>query len=172
MGKIFTALLLFSVVHTSIFSQAEEIPPPEYIRTVQFSGGTSQSQLPIIRLGERLRLSFDALNGDEADFYYVITHHNFDWSESDLSKGEYLNGFDDVRIETYENSLNTLQIFSHYFLDIPNRETRAITKSGNYLITIYDDDGMPVFSRRFKSSNIKWLSVPPETMSKSLFCNF
>ncbi|MCW5520128.1 DUF5103 domain-containing protein [Aureitalea sp. L0-47] len=149
MGKFFVAFLLITVVHTTLFSQAEEIPPPEYIRTVQFSGGTSQSQLPVIRLGERLRLSFDALNGEEADFYYVITHHNFDWSESDLSKGEYLNGFDDVRIETYENSLNTLQIFSHYFLDIPNRETRRITKSGNYLITIYNDDGEPVFSRRF-----------------------
>lgn len=149
MGKYFIALLLFTVVPSSLFSQAEEIPPPEYIRTVQFSGNTTQSQLPIIRLGERLQLSFDALNGEEADFYYVITHHNFDWSESDLSKGEYLNGFDDVRIETYENSLNTLQIFSHYYLNIPNRETRAITKSGNYLITIFNDDGDPVFSRRF-----------------------
>jgi hypothetical protein len=149
MGKFFIALLLITIVPTSLFSQAEEIPPPGYIRTVQFSGTTSQSQLPIIRLGERLQLSFDALNGEEADFYYVITHHNFDWSESDLSKGEYLNGFDDVRIETYENSLNTLQIFSHYYLNIPNRETRGITKSGNYLITIFNDDGEPVFSRRF-----------------------
>ncbi len=149
MGKILLVFSLFLAANPYVFAQVDEIPPPEYIRTVQFKGSTSQSQLPIIRLGERLQMSFDALNGEEADYYYVIQHYNFDWTESDLSKGEYLNGFDDVRIETYENSLNTLQIFSHYYLNIPNRETRAITKSGNYLITIYNDDGHPVFSRKF-----------------------
>jgi hypothetical protein len=131
------------------WSQAEEIPPPEFIRTIQFKGGTTQSQLPIIRLGERIQLSFDALNGREEDYYYIITHHDFDWKESDLSKGEYLVGFDDVRIETYLNSYNTLQTYSHYFVDIPNRETKQLTKSGNYLISIYDDDGNIVFSRKF-----------------------
>jgi len=132
-----------------IFSQAAEIPAPNYIKTIQFKGATAQSELPVVRLGEQLQLSFDALNGEEEDFYYTITHHNFDWTESDLSKSEYLDGFDDVRIETYENSLNTLQIFSHYTLSIPNRETRGVTKSGNYLITIYDSDNNPIFSRKF-----------------------
>ena len=126
-----------------------EIVEPSYISTIQFKGTTDQSQLPIIRLGEPLQLTFDALNGQEADFYYTITHHNFDWSPSDLSKSEYLDGFDEVRIETYDNSLNTLQIYSNYKLRIPNRETRAIQKSGNYLLTVYDDDNTPVFSRKF-----------------------
>lgn len=122
---------------------------PEYLRTIQFSGGTQFSKLPIIRLGDRLQLSFDDVNGDEADYYYKITHHDFDWSESDLSKGEYLDGFDDVRIETYENSLNALKIYSHYTLAIPNRETRRIKKSGNYLFSLYDDDGELMFTRKF-----------------------
>src|SRR5690606_1431653 len=94
-------------------------------------------------------LSFDALNGDEEDYYYTITHYNFDWTPTDLSKSEYLDGFDDVRIQNYENSLNTLQIFSHYQLNIPNRDTRAIKKSGNYLISIYTSDGDLVFTRKF-----------------------
>lgn len=145
---LFLSVFLVGFALSSV-SQVTEIVEPNYIRTIQFSGTTAQSQLPIIRLGDRLQLSFDALNGEEADFYYTITHHNFDWTPSDLSKGEYLDGFDDVRIETYENSLNTLQIFSNYTLTIPNRETRAIEKSGNYLITIFDDDGYPVFSRKF-----------------------
>ncbi len=149
MGKNTIILALFICVSFASLGQAEEKVAPEYISTIQFKGNTSQSQLPIIRLGERLRLSFDALNGEEEDFYYVITHHDFDWTESDLSKGEFLNGFDDVRIETYENSLNTLQIFSHYRLNIPNRETRKITKSGNYLISIYNDDSELIFSRKF-----------------------
>lgn len=143
-----TVLTLFTFLPNA-FSQVQETVEPYHIRTIQFSGTTSQSQLPIIDLGQGLNLSFDDINGNEADYYYRITHHNFDWTPSDLSKGEYLNGFDDVRIETYENSFNTLQLFSNYSLRIPNRETRAIQKSGNYLLSIYDDDGNIVFSRKF-----------------------
>ena len=141
---LFTILTL-----PSLFAQVQEKIEPENIRTIQFRGGTQQSQLPIIRLGEPLQLSFDDIIGNEADYYYTITHCNFDWTESDLSKGEYLSGFDDVRIETYENSLSTLQLFSHYTVTIPNRETRSISKSGNYLLSIFDDDGYLVFTRKF-----------------------
>ena len=140
---------LFLISTSQIYAQIVDKIEPEYIRTIQFQGGTNQSQLPIINLGERLQLSFDDIKGDEADYFYTITRHNFDWSPSDLSKGEYLQGFDDVRIETYENSLNSLQIYSHYTLTIPNRETRALTKSGNYLLSIFNDDGELMFTRKF-----------------------
>lgn len=141
---------LFSfLVAVSSFGQIREKIEPSYISTVQFKGATDLSQLPIIRLGERLQLSFDALNGQEEDFYYTITHHDFNWAPSDLSKSEYLDGFDDVRISEYENSLNTLQIYSHYKLTIPNRDTRAILKSGNYLLSIFNSDGDLVFTRKF-----------------------
>ena len=150
MFRIAISLVIFiSSISHSLGQVAEEIPPPEYIGTVQFRTATNQGQLPIINPGERLQISFDALNGNEDDFYYKIDHFNFDWTPSDLAKNEYLRGFDDVRIETYENSLNTLQIFSHYSLTIPNRETQALKKSGNYMISFYDDDGYIVFSRKF-----------------------
>lgn len=144
--KIF---LLLAFISVSTFAQIVEKVEPSYISTIQFRGGTDQSQLPIINLGSRLQLSFDALNGEEEDYYYTITHYNFDWSPSELSKSEYLDGFDDVRIQNYQNSLNTLQIFSHYELTIPNRDTRAIQKSGNYLISIFNGDGDLVFTRKF-----------------------
>ncbi len=145
------ALLFFCFLGISLNlnSQIIEKIEPEYIRTIQFRGNSQFSQLPVIRLGENLQLSFDDINGTEEDYYYTITHHNFDWSESDLSKGEYMDGFDDVRIETYENSLNSLQLYSHYTLTIPNRETRRLKKSGNYLLSIYDYDGELVFTRKF-----------------------
>jgi len=100
-------------------------------------------------LGEQLQLTFDALNGEEEDYYYTITHHDFDWSPSDLSKSEYLDGFDEVRIQNYENSLNTLQIFSHYNLIIPNRDTRQIKKSGNYMLSILNKNNELIFTRKF-----------------------
>ena len=149
MRKVFTCFILVFGWTFSTYSQVEEKIEPSYIKTIQFKGSTNQSQLPILQLGEPIQLSFDALNGDEADFYYVIDHFDFDWTPSDLSKGEYLDGFDEVRIYEYENSFNTLQIFSNYRLSIPNKETRRIKKSGNYLLSIYDDDSNLVFSRKF-----------------------
>ena len=140
-------LFLFQI--PSGFAQVEQTIEPEYIRTIEFKGSSLQSTLPIIELGQKLQLSFDDIIGNEADYFYTIEHFNFDWTLSDLSKGEYLDGFDDVRIETYENSFNTLQLYSNYKLNIPNRETRAIKKSGNYLLRIFNDDGEIVFSRKF-----------------------
>jgi len=144
--KLF-ALLLTTTFLT--FSQAEkEVNPPSFIKTINFKGQTNESELPIIKLNERVQLSFDALNGNEDDFYYVIDHYNFDWTPSELMKSEYLQGFDNIRITDYENSFNTYQIYSHYRLQIPNQQTR-IKKSGNYILKIFDDNDDIVFSRKF-----------------------
>lgn len=131
------------------FSQVdEEVDPPYYIKTITFKGNTNQSELPILRLGEPLQLEFDVLNGDEADFYYVIEHYNYDWTPSRLVKSRYLQGFDDQRIVNYENSFNTYQLYSHYRLQIPNNQTSLLV-SGNYLMKIFDEDGELMFSRKF-----------------------
>ena len=130
-------------------SQAKEVSPPDFIKTITFKSNTTQGQLPVLRLGEPLVLEFDALNGNEEDFYYVIEHFNFDWTPSVLVKSEYLKGLDSQRILTYENSFNTFQIYSHYDLTIPNLQTRALLKSGNYMISIYDDYNELMFSRKF-----------------------
>lgn len=139
-------LLFLSLV---CFGQVKETNPPNYIKTITFKGSQQESQLPILRLGEPLRLEFDALNGNEEDFYYVIEHFNYDWTPSPLVKSEYLNGFDNQRIFNYENSFNTYQIYSHYTLKIPNQQTRGIQKTGNYIISIWNDDDEMVFSRKF-----------------------
>lgn len=142
-------LFLFLMCAFLGFSQVEEeVNPPDFIKTINFKGHTNESELPIIKLNERVQLSFDAINGNEDDFYYVINHYNFDWTPSQLMKSEYLQGFDNIRISNYENSFNTYQIYSHYRLQIPNQQTR-IKKSGNYILKIYDDNGDMVFSRKF-----------------------
>ena len=145
--KIIT--LCFFVSYNLTAQKATEITPPDYLKTIYFNGGTSESQLPIIKLGEELILEFDALNGQEEDYYYEIKHYNFDWTPSQLVESEYLDGFDEQRIRNYQNSFNTLQTFSHYKLSIPNQFTKAIKVTGNYMITIYDDYDDIVFSRKF-----------------------
>ncbi len=142
-------ILFFILIPTLFFAQVEETAPPNYIKTIAFKGNTAQSQLPILRLNESVILEFDALNGDEEDYYYKISHYNFDWTPSTLVKSQYIDGFDNQRIRYYENSLNTYQIYSHYTLSIPNSETRRLKISGNYLLSIFNSDDELVFSRKF-----------------------
>jgi len=141
--------LLFFLFTISVFAQVEETNPQDYIKTITFKGNTNESQLPVLKLGEYLKLEFDVLNGDEDDYYYEIKHYNFDWTPSVLMQAEYLKGFNEQRIRRWDNSFNTYQTFSHYTLTIPNEQTRALTKSGNYLITIYNDDDEIEFTRKF-----------------------
>lgn len=142
-------IFLFLAVFSSnfIFSQDIETAAPFNIKTITFTQSTN-NVIPIFRLGEPFQFSFDDLFGNEEDYYYTITHYNYNWTTSDLSKGEYLDGIDNQRIQDYENSFNTLQIYSHYRLNIPNNNLR-ITKSGNYLISIFNGDRELTFSKRF-----------------------
>ncbi|MEB3343841.1 DUF5103 domain-containing protein [Aquimarina gracilis] len=146
---LFLAFLFGTV--SSFFSQSfsENSADANHIRTIQLYGDSEFAGIPIIKLGTPFKITFDDINGDEADYYYRITHHNFDWTPSVLYKNEFLDGFDEIRIVNYENSFNTLQLYSHYTLNIPNEDTRRLKVSGNYKIEIYDDDDEVVFSRKF-----------------------
>ncbi|MDG1714683.1 type IX secretion system plug protein domain-containing protein [Lacinutrix sp.] len=147
MRVFFSIITILFSLHT--FGQVEEINPAENIKTITFKGDTPESQLPILRLGEYLVLEFDVLNGNEDDYYYEIKHYNYDWTPSVLVQSEYLQGFNEQRIRTWDNSFNTYQIYSHFTLTIPNEQTRAITKSGNYIITVYNEDDDIEFTRKF-----------------------
>lgn len=134
----------------SLYSQVEEVNPPEYIKSITFKSTSSElGELPIIKLGETFYLEFDALVTNEPDFYYKIEHYNYDWTKSQLVRPEYLLGVDNFRIQDYQNSFNTYQLYSHYRLTIPNQQTIRLKVSGNYMIKIFDDYNELVFSRKF-----------------------
>lgn len=150
MTKKVLFILVALVISFHGLSQVEEINPPNYIKTITFkSRSSAQGQLPILRLGEAFYLEFDVLRTDEPDFYYTIEHYNYDWTKSNLVKMEYLQGFDNFRIVDYQNSFNAFQLYSHYKLAIPNRQTRGLTKTGNYVISIFDEDEQLMFTRKF-----------------------
>lgn len=141
----FLFLIVFSnliLAQNSIETQA-----PYYIKTPSFVTN-SQNVMPIFRLGEPFEFNFDDLQGNEADYYFEINHYNYNWSPSQLTKNEYLDGIDNQRIQDYENSFNTLQLYSHYRLNFPNKFVR-ITKSGNYLLSVFDNNHELVFSKTF-----------------------
>lgn len=143
---LFAALFLFSI-STSIVAQEKVVNPPYYIRTISFVQN-AQNAIPIFQLGDSFQFQFDDLHGSEDNYYYKITHCDYDWKQSQLSVNEYLGGFDNQRIQDYTNSFNALQIYSHYRLSFPNKLTQ-LKVSGNYIISILNEDKEVVFSRKF-----------------------
>ena len=99
---------------------------------------------------ERLLLQFDDFNFDSKDYMYSITHCNSDWSVSDLHFTEYIDGFPENYIQTFDFSFNTKVSYVHYELVLPNSDLRFI-KSGNYVLTVYDtkQSEVPLFTKRF-----------------------
>ncbi len=147
MRTLFFFIIIF-LIPLNLRGQIQETEPPMDIKTITFGSSANASGLPIVNLNDRLYLEFDVLNNLEEDFYYVIEHFDHDWRPSKLMKTEYLSGLDNLRIFNYINSFNTYQIYSHYSLQIPNRQTR-LKVSGNYMIKIFDDYDQLVFSRKF-----------------------
>ena len=90
--------------------------------------------------------------------------YNYDWSPSDLAKNEYIRGFDGIRIQDYTNSFNTLQIYSHYQLSFPNKNTQFL-KSGNHMLRILNEDREIVFSRKFMLT--EELATVPMTIKRA-----
>ncbi len=129
------------------FPQTEGIDA-EHIKTIILKPMAINSYVPIVQLGEKLLLTFDDLNADEHTYSYKIEHCEMDWHKSNLSESEFINGFAEDRIRDYENSFNTLQPYTNYSVTIPN-ETTKLKISGNYLISVLNEDDEVVFKRRF-----------------------
>lgn len=123
------------------------VSDPYYIKSVAFHQG-NESLIPIFKMDESFRFSFDDLIGDEADYYYKIIHCTRDWKVSDLKVTEYLNGIQYMRIGSYQTSFNTFQPFVRYTISFPNSNTQILI-SGNYLLEVYSQDNEKVLQRRF-----------------------
>jgi len=145
--KIVT-FFLFLLTITFSFAQVQtEIAPPYNIKTASFVQN-NLNVVPIFKLGDEFSFEFDDLFGNEADYYYEITHCDYNWIPTDIPKSEYLSGFDNQKIQETVNSFNTLQIFTHYKLSLPNNYSRILL-SGNYVLTILNSDKEVVMKRYF-----------------------
>jgi len=165
---IFNVLGLISLVSIKA-QQGLEYLPPNNIKSVKFFGSDSTENFPVIAIGQKITLIFDDLNGNEADYYFKVKHFNHDWNRSKLFQNEYLEGFDNLRVDNYNTSFNTLQTFTHYRLVLPN-ENIQFKVSGNYLLEIYDSFDELVFSRRFciyeEKSTIRSGVYRPQNMDR------
>lgn len=95
----------------------------------------------VITLGtdDWVTISFDYLTHDYHRFKYNVVHCNSDWTPSDLFEVDYINGFNGQPIESYDNSINTTMLYTHYQFDLPNDDIQ-FKVSGNYKVEIYLDE--------------------------------
>ncbi|GFD78406.1 DUF5103 domain-containing protein [Tenacibaculum sp. KUL118] len=133
-------LLFFALLFLNIQAQN--------VKTVQLRPKNNPNfYAPIVRLGDVLKLSFDDLDADSKQYLYKIEHMTHDWRPSSITSNQYIQGFEQNEIFNFTNSFNTLQRYTHYSVEIPNENT-VVTKSGNYLISVLDEDYKVVFTRR------------------------
>lgn len=111
------------------------------VRSPQMVLNSVWSDPPVMQLGsdDVITFSFDEMSHTYKRYICRITHRNSDWTKSDLIEIDYLNGFNDMPIEDWENSVNTTQLYTHYSFTIPN-ENVSLKLSGNYRVEIFDDE--------------------------------
>lgn len=141
---------LFCCCNTSIMAQYRTQVLQHDIRTlrVRYADLTLPLQRPYLELIDGvvdgqdeqncLEISFDQLSHDTQQYSYKVIHLNHDWMPSDISSYEYVDGFTSADIIDYELSLNTQQVYTHYWFTFPNDEMQ-LTASGNYVLQVYQD---------------------------------
>ena len=120
------------------------------INSVQLYVGYDQLAGAVGTLGvDTFLVSFDDLEQEVRHPKFTFIHCTHDWKWSQLNPIEYINGFMEDNITEYDPSFNTIEPYIHYQATFPNEDI-AFTKSGNYILYVYDDTpDNPILTRRF-----------------------
>ncbi|MGL4955941.1 MAG: DUF5103 domain-containing protein [Bacteroidales bacterium] len=137
---VFT-LCALCVFGQNVLQKGKDVCFDSDIKSIQLCKSNSSMTDPIIQLhsDETLSLTFDDLSEKGRNFVGKIVLCDADWNESNLFSSEYIMGFPDCYINTWQSSFNTLVSYLHYSLTFPN-EQMQIKLSGNYLLKIYDSN--------------------------------
>lgn len=137
------ATLAFALATATTIAAQYSRPLSANIASVQTVVGNRWLSLPIAELNgsEAVNISFDDLTHEYHRYCYRLEHCEADWTTSEqLFGSDYCNGFvRDILIDDMEESINTNILYTHYSIQIPNQLCRPKI-SGNYRLTIYDDD--------------------------------
>jgi len=144
---------------------AGQQPPPEYfadktiryedyvynpdVRSVQCYVATGQVtevfQPPVVPLGQGqpVVLEFDLLGSNSQRFTARLIHCDANWQPSVLTDMQFLSEINEFLVTDYRTGVGTKVPFYHYKLQMPR-----VKLSGNYLLVVQSQGGVPVVSRR------------------------
>lgn len=113
----------------------------EDIKTIQSYLNSNQLDYPVLKMGtdDRVTISFDWMSHDFKHLAYRVRYCDADWTLSELTEMEYLEGLNEVVIEDPVMSMNTTFDYSHYEFTLPHEEMR-LTLPGNYVVQVFDTD--------------------------------
>ena len=120
------------------------------IKTVQFYAGTGTNEevltAPVISLaqGVPLVLEFDELNEPQKRFTVKLVHCDYNWTPSNLADIQFATEYNEYFITDIRPSGNTKVPFFHYKFVVPR-----VKISGNYLLSVADEQGNYMLTRRF-----------------------
>ena len=132
--------VLFMVI--AIQAWGRSVVFDDNVKTLQVVVNQEWLSPPVMQLGtpDVVNIGFDELSHTYHRYVYRLEHCEADWTPSaDIFESDWLEGFNDNPIETWENSLNTTVLYTHYQLQIPNDRCR-LKMSGNYRLHIFDED--------------------------------
>jgi hypothetical protein len=122
------------------------------IHTVLIHPVNKPLAIPVISLNEPtpLEISFDDFKADYQDYYYSVELRNADWSAVPMSAFDYLQGFNQNKINKFSVSSIATQSYFHYQFNFPNAQLKP-TQSGNYILKVFKNGNTNeiVFTRRF-----------------------
>ena len=136
---IYILLLLLSIPSVSDAQTARSMSMSVRSPRMELNGEWDAPAVMALGGDDRVVFSFDEMSHTYHRYLCRITHRNADWSRSDMLEIDYLEGFNDMPIEDWENSVNTTQLYTRYEFSLPN-ENVSLKLSGNYRIEILDDD--------------------------------
>ena len=104
----------------------------------------------VLKEGTPLQISFDDFKADYQDYYYSIELMNADWTPVPINSFDYLQGFNQIKINNFLVSTMAYQHYFHYQFTFPNANCKP-TKSGNYILKVFKNGNINelVFTKRF-----------------------
>tara|TARA_B100000401_G_scaffold204540_1_gene137994 strand:+ start:3705 stop:4898 length:1194 start_codon:yes stop_codon:yes gene_type:complete len=158
--KIVTTFLFF-FISNPVFSQLNKV------KSIKLESLNQKQSTIIFDKNDNINISFDILGEKKSDYYFTITHCDYKWNPSKISKFEYIEGFDDIRINDYFFSDNTFQSYTNFNFQIPNQNFK-IKLDGNYLVKVFDDNYNLIFERKVIIKNKIFNALINITRSKKI----
>ena len=134
-------MLLFLTLMALPLTAANRILSPRFKSLTSIVNGDWMNR-PVIQLNsdDVMTIGFDELSHNYHRLCYRLEHCEYDWTTSEsLFESDWLDGFNNIPIDNYQNSINTIVTYTHYQFSIPNNSCR-LKMSGNYRLTIVDED--------------------------------